>query len=144
MDREQVIERAQQFIEALHALERGGPDDVDQIVDLFSDDARLINAALKLAGETRTGRAGARAFWTDYRRTFGEARSAFYQITVNEEAAGLFWTTSGTGSDGRSLEYDGASLLVFNDEGKITLFRGYYDTREVSRAVGTSGQPATA
>ncbi len=142
MDRAQVIERAQQFIDALHALETGSPDDVDQIVDLFSDDAQLINAALKLAGETRAGREGAREFWTDYRRTFGEARSEFFQITANEEAAGLFWTTKGTGNDGQPMEYDGASLLVFNDEGKIRLFRGYYDTREVSRAVGVETRPA--
>jgi ketosteroid isomerase-like protein len=143
MNQEQVTQLAQQFIDALHALEAGSADDVDQIADLFSDDSQVINAALKLAGESRTGRDGARAFWTEYRKTFGEARSEFFQITANEEAAGLFWTTKGTGNDGQPMEYDGVSLLVFNDEGKIRLFRGYYDTREVSRAVGASGPPAT-
>jgi ketosteroid isomerase-like protein len=143
MNQEQVTQLAQQFIDALHALEAGSADDVDQIADLFSDDSQVINAALKLAGESRTGRDGARAFWTEYRKTFGEARSEFFQITANGEAAGLFWTTKGTGNDGQPMEYDGVSLLVFNDEGKIRLFRGYYDTREVSRAVGASGQPAT-
>jgi ketosteroid isomerase-like protein len=140
MDQQQIEQRAQEFIDALHTLEHGSPDDVDELVGLFSDDARLINASLKLAGEERQGQDGVREFWQEYRRTFGEAHSEFYQVTANQEAAGLFWTTKGTGNDGQPMEYDGVSLLVFNQEGKITLFRGYYDTREISRAVGASGE----
>jgi len=143
MERQQVQDLAQQFIDALHALEQGDLQNVDQLVSLYSDDAHLINAALKLAGQERVGQAGARQFWTEYRRTFGEAYSEFYQVTVNDEAAGLFWTTKGTGNDGQPMEYDGVSLLVFDDSGKIKLFRGYYDTRELSREVGVSPQPNT-
>lgn len=136
MDQQQAQQLAQKFIDALHKLEQGSANDVDDLVALFSEDARLINAALKLAGEERSGPDGARTFWTEYRKTFGEAFSDFYQITTNEESAGLFWTTKGTGNDGRPMEYDGVSLLVFDQNGKITLFRGYYDTRELGMAVG--------
>ena len=141
MDQQQSRQLAQEFIDALHTLEQGSPDDVEAIVALFSDEARLVNAALKLAGEERHGQDGARSFWTEYRRTFGEAHSDFFQITANDESAGLFWTTKGTGNNGQPMEYDGVSLLVFDDAGKITLFRGYYDTRELGREVGASGQP---
>lgn len=144
MDQQRSQQLAQQFIDALHILEHGSADDVDAIVALFSDDAKLINAALKLAGEERRGTEGARTFWSEYRRTFGDAHSEFFQITANDESAGLFWTTKGTGNDGQPMEYDGVSLLVFDDAGKITLFRGYYDTRELSREVGASGQPHNA
>lgn len=143
MDQQQVQQLAQQFIDALHALEQGDVENVDQLAGMYSDDARLVNAALKLAGQERTGQAGARQFWTEYRRTFGEAYSDFYQVTLNEQAAGLFWTTKGTGNDGQPMEYDGVSLLVFDDQGKIKLFRGYYDTRELSREVGANPQPRT-
>lgn len=136
MDHEHVHELAQTFIDALHALEHGSESDVDGIVALYADDARLTNAALRLAGEERHGTDGARQFWSEYRRTFGEAFSEFFKVTAGDDAAGLFWTTNGTGNDGQAMEYDGSSLLVFNDDGKITLFRGYYDTRELSRAVG--------
>jgi ketosteroid isomerase-like protein len=142
MDQQQAHTLAQQFIDALHKLEQGSEQDVDDIVALYSDDARVLNAALKLAGEERTGKDGARQFWTEYRRTFGEAFSEFFQVTANDESAGLFWTTKGTGNDGQPMEYDGVSLLVFNQEGKISLFRGYYDTREISRAVGVVRQPS--
>jgi ketosteroid isomerase-like protein len=143
MDQQQVHDLAQQFIAALHTLEQGSDQDVEQLVALYSDDARLVNAALKLAGQERSGQDGARQFWSEYRRTFGEAFSDFYQVTVNEQAAGLFWTTKGTGNDGQPMEYDGVSLLVFDDQGKISLFRGYYDTRELSREVGVNPQPKT-
>jgi hypothetical protein len=135
----------QQFIDALHTLEQGAVEDAAQkvgaLVEMHSDDGRIINAALKLAGEERQGQDGARDFWIEYRKTFGEAYSDFFQVTSNEESAGLFWTTKGTGKDGQPMEYDGVSLLVFNDEGKISLFRGYYDTRELSRSVGVETQP---
>lgn len=143
MDQQQVQQLAQQFIDALHTLEQGNVEHVDQLVGLYSDDARLVNAALKLAGQERTGQDGARQFWTEYRRTFGEAYSDFYQVTINDQAAGLFWTTKGTGNNGQPMEYDGVSLLVFDDQGKIQLFRGYYDTRELSREVGAETQPNT-
>jgi len=136
MEHEQLHDLAQSFIDALHTLEQGGEDDVDAIVALFADDARLTNAALRLAGEERQGQDGARQFWSEYRRTFGQARSDFFKVTVGDDAAGLFWTTKGTGNNGQPMEYDGSSLLVFNDDGEISLFRGYYDTRELSRAVG--------
>lgn len=143
MDQQQVQQLAQQFIDALHTLEQGDVENVDQLAGMYSDDARVVNAALKLAGQERTGQDGARQFWTEYRRTFGEAYSDFYQVTVNDQAAGLFWTTKGTGNDGQPMEYDGVSLLVFDDQGKIKLFRGYYDTRELSREVGANPQPKT-
>lgn len=142
MDPQQARNLAQKFIDALHTLEQGSPDDVDQLVALYSDDARLVNAALKLAGDERRGQDGVREFWREYRRTFGEAYSDFFRITTNEDSAGLFWTTKGTGNDGQPLEYDGVSLLVFNADGKINLFRGYYDTRELSREVGAEQHQA--
>ncbi|MCU0491287.1 MAG: nuclear transport factor 2 family protein [Chloroflexaceae bacterium] len=136
MTEQQSHELAQQFIAALHTLEQGGPEDVDAIVALFHPEARLTNAAMKLVGEERTGEEGVREFWVQYRRMFGEIFSEFYQVTANQEAAGLFWTTKGTDNEGKPMEYDGVSLLVFGEDGKIKLFRGYYDTRQLSRTVG--------
>jgi ketosteroid isomerase-like protein len=126
---------ARQFIDALQALEQGDEQQVGPLVELFARDARLINAALKLAGKERQGHEGARQFWLEYRATLGQASSEFYQMTANDEAAGLFWTTKGSDSAGNPLEYDGVSLLVFDHEGKIVLFRGYYDTRQMERQI---------
>jgi ketosteroid isomerase-like protein len=123
---------AQRFIEALHRLE-GEAQDIEGMVTLFSEDARLTNAALALAGAERTGHDGVRQFWSEYRSTFSKARSDFHQVTINEQAAGLFWTTQGADDSGQPIVYDGASLLIFDQDGFIAQFRGYYDTRQLTK-----------
>ncbi len=136
---------AQQFIDALHALEQGSSEnDVEALAALFSDDAHLTNAALRLAGDERRGHDAVRHFWSEYKRTVGRAYSEFHQITTSEEAAGLFWTTRITSNDGgQNASYDGTSLLVFDEAGKIRFFQGYYDTRELNHAMGVGQESQT-
>lgn len=121
----------QQFIDALHALEKGEEAQADEVAQLFSDDAHLTNAALQLAGDAREGRDSIARFWREYKETLGEAFSEFHQITTGENAAGLFWTTKGKSPEGKEIAYDGATLLEFGEDGKIARFQGYYDTREL-------------
>ena len=134
----QPHEQAQRFIDALHDLEQNGEGSVDGIVALFSDDATLTNAALARTGDAYDGRDGVRTFWTEYRKQFGDVRSDFSHVTSSDDAAGLFWRTEGTYADGAPLGYDGVSLLVFDPAGKISSFRGYYDTRELNRMVASN------
>lgn len=133
MEIQRTLELARQFAGALHAVDRRDQGALDAMVALFSPRARLVNAALKLAGEERTGEAGARAFWEQYQGSFQESATEFFQLTGGEQAAGLFWTTRGRDAAGEPLEYDGVTLLVFAHDGKIELLRGYYDTRELTR-----------
>ena len=123
---------AQQFIDALHALEQGSGDGIDSLIALFSDDAQLTNAVLELAGHERTGREGAHRFWAEYKSTLGKAFSTFHHITTGANTTGLFWTTQGHGPDGQPVNYHGATLLEFDASGTIKFFRGYYDTRELT------------
>lgn len=129
------MELGQQFTEALHAVDQHAEGAIEQMLELYSANARLTNASLKLANEERNGQEGVRTFWENYQNNFREATTEFFQVTSNEESAGLFWTTRGTDATGQQFEYDGVSLLVFDEDGKINLFRGYYDTRELSRKV---------
>lgn len=125
----------QRFIVALHTLEQGSENDTDDIVHLFDDSAMLINSALKLSGKPMQGRAAIETFWQDYRRHFQQAKSEFYRVTSGEDSVGLFWTTKGIRNDGQPISYDGASLLVVNQDARIIEFRGYYDTRSLQTAV---------
>lgn len=140
-DNSNIQQQAEAFISALHALEEGADDNsaaLDQLVDLYADDATLTNSALKLVGEERQGKEAIRTFWSEYKKTFGKSYSDFHQITTNEGAAGLFWVTKGTAPSGEegSVAYDGTTLLVFNEEGKISHFQGYYDTHQLNREMG--------
>jgi ketosteroid isomerase-like protein len=137
MHHEQITELARRFIAALHALEDGDERAAEGIAALFADDARLTNAALQLHGHEQRGAAGIREFWVNYRRALGRARSEFHHVMSDGSAAGLFWTTSGTYPDGAPLQYDGVSLLEFDDRGRIVRFQGYYDTRQLTREAGT-------
>lgn len=136
MDMQRTIDLGRQFAEALRAVDRHEEGAVERITALFSPAARLTNASLKLAHEERAGEEGVRTFWENYQNSFREATTEFFEITGSERAAGLFWTTRGLDATGAPIEYDGVSLLVFADDGTIEQFRGYYDTRELSRKVG--------
>ncbi len=137
MENTQTKEAADKFIAALHELEQGTEDQVDGIVALFAEDAKIVNTALLLSDQTLSGPNGAREFWTEYKKTIGTGKSDFHHITTGDSSAGLFWKT--TVKDGESV-YDGSTLLDFNDEGKIQFFQGYYDTRQLNHAVGVEGK----
>jgi ketosteroid isomerase-like protein len=138
MDQQQLRDLGQTFIDALHGIDRQAEGAIDRMVDLFGDEARLTNAALILAGDERSGREGVRQFWREYQQTFREAETTFSHLTTDEGAVGLFWTTRGTDVAGDTVDYDGVSLLEFGEDGKISSFHGYYDTRQLSRTVNAA------
>lgn len=148
MESAQVRERAQEFIDALHALEQAegeGAAEIGRMVELYAGDGRITNSALRLHEDDRTGKDGAREFWSEYKRTLGKGYSEFHQVAVNEEAAGLFWVTKIHRDGSGEASYDGTTLLVFDGDGKIKHFQGYYDTRQLNRAVGAGegGSPTS-
>lgn len=124
--------QAQTFIDALHKLEQGSTGDVAALVALYADDATINNSALDGKGAEMKGTDQITKFWTEYKETLGEVFSKFHHVTTDENAAGLFWTTQGQNPAGDEVHYHGATLLQWNDDGKIEFFRGYYDTRELT------------
>ncbi|HEX8234371.1 MAG TPA: nuclear transport factor 2 family protein [Abditibacteriaceae bacterium] len=131
MAENQILNIAQDFINALHSLEDAGDIDAEPLAMLFSGDATLTNAALEHGGKEITGRDNILQFWVQYKQELGSARSKFHHVTTSQNAAGLFWTSEGAGPDGQPIRYHGATLLEFNEMGLIRFFRGYYDTREL-------------
>ena len=130
MAHDETMERAQRFADALHALDRDA-DELDVMAELFAEEAELSNAATALTGKPFRGRDGARTFWQEYRAQFAEAETEFHHLTAGDGSAGLFWSTRGKAASGESLDYQGATLLVFDDAGAIERFHGYYDTRQL-------------
>jgi ketosteroid isomerase-like protein len=135
-------ETGRRFVDALHALDRHENAAAERIAQLFADDARLTNPMLRRSGEVRAGRDGVRQFWEEYARTFGAARTEFRAMTTGAREVGLFWTTRGTLPDGGPVEYDGASLLVLDRDGRIALFSGYFDPAELTMALDRAATDA--
>ncbi len=131
MEQTQIEAKANEFIDALHALEQGSADDANQLAGLFSDEATLRNSALDNKETEMKGADQVLRFWVEYKETLGEVFSKFHHVTASENAAGLFWTTTGKNPAGDAVNYHGATLLQFGSDGKIEFFRGYYDTREL-------------
>lgn len=115
----------QAFVDALSTLEKDG--DTDKIVACFADDAEVFALVDR---RRHTGQDGVTSFWAEYRREFDKIESTFSNISVEGNLAVLEWTGKGTvaGDDAREISYDGCSILHFNDDGKITRFRTYYDS----------------
>ena len=131
METPQIQVKAQEFIDALHTLEQGSVDDANQLAALYSENATLRNSALDNKGAEVKGIDQILRFWVEYKETLGDVVSKFHHVTASEDAAGLFWTTSGKNPAGDDVNYHGSTLLQFGAEGKIEFFRGYYDTREL-------------
>jgi ketosteroid isomerase-like protein len=131
MNLEQTTLVAQQFINQLHRLEEGDRAAADSLASLFADNAALSNPILEQQGRKRSGRADIAGFWREYRSSFGSMHSDFADVTASDHSAGLFWRSCGTGPDGQRIEYDGVTLLTFDDSGKITRMRGYFDPDKV-------------
>lgn len=131
----QAGELAQRFIEALHNLEKGADESgVPALVALFASDAKIVNSAMLLGGDTEQGQSGATEFWTEYKKTIGIGESHFHHIGASGDTAGLFWKTTMHGGG----SYDGATLLAFGEDGLIHYFQGYYDTKQLSTALGAA------
>ena len=131
MNQEQAKAQASYFIHQLQQLEDGDASAVETLVGLFADDAHLSNPIIEREGRERVGRDEITAFWRTYRDLFGRVHSEFLDVTASERCAGLFWRSAGTGPLGQPLDYEGVTLLEFNDNGKIARFRGYFDTGKV-------------
>jgi ketosteroid isomerase-like protein len=126
MDQQQARQHALNFIDQLRRLEDGDPSAADGLASLFAENAFLSNPIVEHGGREQIA-----AFWRTYRASFGTVQSTFSHITVDEHCAGLFWRSSGTGPHGQPVDYDGATLLEFDEPGNITRFRAYFDNRQV-------------
>ncbi len=121
---------AQQFIDALHALEES--NDLETLVAQYAPDAEVTNVNLP---EPMRGTEGVRKFWSDYRSLFSEIRSDFSRVIVQGDEAALEWTGRGTfAASGEQFEYGGVSMLSFKD-GKVVSHRGYYDQQALTERV---------
>ncbi|GAB7067113.1 nuclear transport factor 2 family protein [Mycobacterium hodleri] len=115
-------ELTKKFVTALGELHRA--DDVEPLVALFGDGATLNKAGMP---HGQSGKDGARTFWEQYRRVFGEIESTFHHVVTGDGIAFLEWTSNGTLTNGSEFGYDGVSVLESSGE-EIEAFRTFYDT----------------
>ena len=123
---------AHRFVRALQQLE--DQSDATAICALFSPNATLQNPL----APPRSGADGARAFWQEYRKSFGDIRSSFSKVGVGDGFALLEWTSVGSTASGAPVQYEGVSVLDVDGDA-ISRFRTYFDTQALrARAPGSA------
>jgi len=110
------------FMQRLQEVEQTG--EVQPLVELFTEDAELLNLA---RSQPLQGQDGAHLFWQDYLSVFKHIRSSFTNVVEGNSTAVLEWTSEGALSTGEPLRYRGISVIEIND-GKVHRFRTYYDS----------------
>jgi len=115
--------RAQTFADALKEMESSG--DAGTLLSQFADGAELSRPELDKAHGPTTD---PEQFWSVCRDQFSELSTEFGHVVETGDLAVLEWTSRGTLSAGRSIEYRGVSILGFDDSDKWARFSTYYDT----------------
>jgi hypothetical protein len=113
-------------------VEEGDTAGIDNLVEMFSDNAELTNPIIEREGSHRSGRDEIAEFWRDYRASLGDIHSEFFDVTASDHSAGLFWRTTGKNATGQPLEYEGVTLLMFDEAGKIAHFQGFFDSEKMT------------
>jgi len=115
--------RADSFAQALQQLDESG--DPSQLVAQFADGAELRRPELEKAQGPTTD---VEQFWSSYRDQFSSISTEFTHVVESGDLAVLEWTSTGTLTAGREIEYAGVSLLTFGDGDGVSRFSTYYDT----------------
>ncbi len=117
------------FIDALRKVEEQA--NVEPMVQLFADDARIWNPELQ---QPLIGHDGARRFWRNYRDTFATVHSEFHSIIEGKGKSALEWETTGTLEANREpVHYRGLSIIDWSDD-RIVRFAAYFDPRALAVA----------
>lgn len=122
MPTEMPTEMTSRFMQTLQRIEE--TREVEPLVDLFSDDAELINLAMP---EPLKGKEGAHRFWDKYLSVFDRIHSEFTHVVESNGASVLEWVSKGTLSNSEEITYRGVSVLEFNND-RVQRFRTYYDS----------------
>ncbi len=126
-----AADRAQTFAQALQQFEKD--HDLDAFARVFADDAQVLRPEQR-GGEQ--GADGVRVFWQQYLDQFETIRSEFSRIVEAGPLGELEWTSTGSIGGGTDVEYQGVSLLEFDDQGLVKRFATYYDTAALAHRLG--------
>ncbi|TDE02798.1 nuclear transport factor 2 family protein [Jiangella asiatica] len=113
--------RAQTFADALRQFEESG--DGGQLVGCFAESPELVRSE-----SNRSTPQDVAEFWNSYRDQFSQVRTEFTTIQEGGDLAVLEWHTRARLDAGRSIDYDGVSVLTFDDQAKVRRFATYFDT----------------
>ncbi len=105
-------------------------NDRDAWLALFADDAVVIDPVGTPAHE---GKEAVGAFWDQVRRMGMTMKPEIERIAVCGNEALLLFRMNSLGANGAGMAVDVADIFTFDDAGKITSLKAYWDKRCMSQ-----------
>lgn len=104
--------------------------DKEAWLDLFAEDAVLIDP---VGTPPHEGKAAVSAFWDQVRRMGMTMKPEIQRIAVCGTEALLLFRMNSLGASGAGMAVDVADIFSFDDAGKITSLKAYWDKRCMSQ-----------
>jgi len=122
-------------------FERLNADRLDELLDLFHDDAEVVAPG----GPPRRGRAEIAAYLRRALAPYPEHRDAPGRVLVDGEAAAIEIRFTGRLANGAGVAFDAVDVIDVRD-GRIARLTSWYDSHAVRRALAEAraGAPAPA
>lgn len=102
--------------------------DPEAIAALFEDGAELWRQNFSKGQQSDS----AALFWKQYLDNFKDVKSKFTKIQEQSGLGVLEWESEGHLKNGEGFHYAGVSILNFEEEGKISSFKTYFDSSALS------------
>jgi ketosteroid isomerase-like protein len=111
--------RARRFVAALRRFEQDA--DPGELLGQFTEGATVSRL------DAKGDRTDIAEFWQEYRRSFQELSTTFYDAVEGDDQVALEWTTAAKLPDGKPVEYRGVTVLDLAPDA-VAGMRTYYDT----------------
>jgi hypothetical protein len=119
-------ETVSKFMSTLQAAETSR--DPEAIAALFHDGAELWRQNFSKGQQSDS----ASLFWKQYLENFKDVKSTFTKVQEQSGLAVLEWESEGHLKNGEGFHYAGVSILNFEEAGKISSFKTYFDSSALS------------
>lgn len=113
---ETVINVINEYFAAISAL------DAERWVATYATDATSYEP-----GNTLTGHEALRQFFNGIAAGFDQLEMKPDQIFPLGNEAGVKWSASGVGRNGRTVTFEGIDVFVINDAGKLQTVKGFWN-----------------
>lgn len=120
MSREQIKETVSSYFAAIRNM------DAEAFVAVFAPDATSQDP---VGAPPVSGTDGLRKFFAGIESTFSQLIMTETAVYINQNEAAVHWQAEGTGQNGKTTHFTGIDIFTFNDEGKISNLRAYWDPR---------------
>ncbi len=120
MSKEQIEKTVTDYFAAVRSM------DAEAFVAVFAADAVSHDP---VGAPPVNGYDGLRKFFHGIESTFSQLIMTETAVYINKNEAAVHWQAEGTSKDSKITHFSGIDIFTFNDEGKISSLRAYWDPR---------------